>query len=130
MSWETTTAAGVRDDLPLIYLIRITAPQGEFRYVGKSSSKTRFRSAYQSNIRKIQKGQIKRNGKGNNLFRHVHLYLAVAIEHVAIENQPREMLKKREDTLTAELACNLNGNPRWSIQHYERLKSELLGGAV
>lgn len=139
--WETTTAVGVRDDAPLIYLIKVRSPNREFRYIGRASSRSRFRSAYHRNIKRVLAGQtkrpaIKRNGEpqseGNIRYRQIHLVLAVAsqegwpIEHIAIENVEREDLRAREQELITEFSCNLNSGKTWAIEEFGHLKAELI----
>jgi hypothetical protein len=135
MSWLTTTREGIRDDLPLVYLIRIAAPGGEIRYLGKAKNKSRFRRDYHANVTKILAGEIKRNGngknkKGNARFRAIHLYLAAAveegwlIEHVAVENASKGALKECERRWENKMG-NFYREPSWDIEDYQKLKMRI-----
>ncbi|RLA41702.1 MAG: hypothetical protein DRR42_24355 [Gammaproteobacteria bacterium] len=141
MSWLPRVAPQVNTKRPLIYLFQIESPEREYRYVGKSSNQSRFKKEYQTNVEKILAGKprrerIKKNGDPqsvNNLtYRRVHLLLAIAIQegwkikHTAIENVTKENIDAREDALKREWACDLNGQPKWAIKDYSKLKAELL----
>jgi len=144
MSWIPRVAPNVSSKRPLIYLFQINSPEREYRYVGKASNQSRFKREYQANIEKILVRKPRREShtkdgrpqtKNNMTFRRIHLLLAIALEEgwkitqTAIENVPREKLKARENELTRELNCDLNGQSKWAIEDYEQLKAELLARA-
>ncbi|MBY6164188.1 hypothetical protein KUV73_25210 [Mameliella alba] len=145
--WASKVADGVRDDMPLVYLIQIETPFGARRYVGKAKTKTqkRLRKDYQANIKRIFEGKQKRGDgpytkagnpqkRSNIEYRYVHLLLAVAVQedwpitHTAIENVPRDDLKRREDQLIHELNADLNDKPMWPVERFADLKAKVVAG--
>lgn len=141
MSWLPRVAPKVNTKRPFIYLFQIKSPEREYRYVGKASNPARFRTEYQTNVKKILAKEprcdsVTRNGtpqtKSNMSYRRVHLLLAIALEegwkitHTAIENVPKANLNGREKELTQELNCDLNGQSQWLIRDYAALKQELM----
>ena len=127
-------------DRPLVYLIRITSPTREYRYVGKSSSRSRFEKAYQRNVRRIFEGKpkrpaVKRDGspqsEHNLRYRWVHLALARAveegwtIEQFPVANAPKgTQLNATEQQKIREFDCNLNSGPSWFIEDYSRYANQ------
>jgi hypothetical protein len=139
--WLTTNPRGVELDSPLIYLIRVTAPGKEFRYVGKASSRSRFETAYQRNIERALAGKpkrpaLKRDGtpqrEGNLRYRYIHLVLLAAvkngwqIEHTAICNAERGDLSAAESKEIIAQEANANLGASWRVEDAQRLLEGLL----
>lgn len=124
---------------PYLYLIRVSSPGGEYRYIGKGSSPSRM-DAYWKNVDKVLAGKpkrpaVKRDGTpqsdGNQKFRYVHLVLAVAvkkgwkIEHYPIENVEKENHSSRESELIRELDCNMNAKGAWWVKEFKILAAKI-----
>ena len=124
--YQVSNPLNVDLDQPMVYLIRITSPTTEYRYVGKASSRARFEKAYQRNLTRIfaqqpKRPAIKRDGSpqsDHNLkYRWVHLALAKAIqegwrvEHYPLLNASKDQLSAAERCMILELDCNLNNGP-------------------
>ena len=125
--------------LPFIYFIRVTSPQGEYRYIGKGSSRSRM-DAYARNVTRVLAGQpkrpaVKRNGEpqssGNIKFRYVHLVLATAvkkgwkIEHYPIENCEKSVHSVLESQRKREQNCNMNDGDSWFVEDFELLSNSI-----
>ena len=138
--WDITNPYNIDTSEPLVYFIRVTSPENEYRYIGRSSSPDRTFNAYPRNIDRIlaketKRPPIKRNGepqsKGNLEYRRIHLVLAVAvergwnIEHYPICNASKADLGDVEKENIAELNCNVNGKAGWAIEDYDRLATQL-----
>lgn len=138
--WDSGNPFDVDLTRPYLYLIKVTAPHREFRYIGKGTNPRRLEQEYQKNVEKIFQGKpkrpaVKRDGKpqkeGNIRFRHIHLVLATAvkhgwpIEHTAIENCGKSEHTAIESQRMVDYDCNANYGASWLVEDFGRLSDEL-----